>query len=225
MKELAHTALGRIAVEPKALERLVRDAAANVDGVGVVRAVSLDDGAAAVTITARHRAVLPELGALVQQRIAEAVRQALDAPARSRRRHDRGDSVGGRTLMAGRRAARRTALFLLYQWDLTGQPLASLYEGDIDEFSRELAEAVSIEAAELDRMIDAASDEWRADRLGVLERNVMRIGIYELVHGTVPVEVAISEAVNLAKRYASDDAGKLVNGVLARVARERVASS
>lgn len=81
MKELAHTALGRIAVEPKALERLVRDAAANVDGVGVVRAVSLDDGAAAVTITARHRAVLPELGALVQQRIAEAVRQALDAPA------------------------------------------------------------------------------------------------------------------------------------------------
>ena len=119
--------------------------------------------------------------------------------------------------MAGRRAARRTALFLLYQWDLTGQPLTSLYEGDIDEFSRELAEAVSGEAAELDRMIDVASDEWRADRLGVLERNVMRIGIYELVHGTVPVEVAISEAVNLAKRYASDEAGKLVNGVLARV--------
>jgi uncharacterized alkaline shock family protein YloU len=81
MKELAHTALGRIAVEPKALDRLVRDAAASVDGVGVVRAVSLDDGAAAVTITARRRAVLPELGALVQQRIAEAVRKALDVPA------------------------------------------------------------------------------------------------------------------------------------------------
>ena len=61
------------------------------------------------------------------------------------------------------------------------------------------------------------------DRLGVLERNVLRIGIYELVHGTVPVEVAISEAVTLAKRYASDDAAKLVNGVLARVAREHVA--
>jgi N utilization substance protein B len=125
--------------------------------------------------------------------------------------------------MPGRRAARRTALFLLYQWDLTGQPLASLYEGDIDPFSRDLAEEVSREAAELDRAIDAASDEWRADRLGVLERNILRIGIYELAHGTVPTEVAISEAVTLAKRYASDDAGKLVNGVLARVARERVA--
>jgi transcription antitermination protein NusB len=126
--------------------------------------------------------------------------------------------------MPGRRAARRTALFLLYQWDLTGQPLTALYEGDVDPFSRELAEAVSGEAAELDRIIDSASDAWPADRLGVLERNILRIGIYELVHGTVPVEVAISEAVNLAKRYASDDAGKLVNGVLARVAREHVAS-
>ena len=125
--------------------------------------------------------------------------------------------------MAGRRAARRTALFLLYQWDLTGQPLAALYEGEIDPFSRELAEAVVAEAADLDRAIDAASDAWPADRLGVLERNTLRIGLYELVHGTVPVEVAISEAVNLAKRYASDEAGRLVNGVLARAARERVA--
>jgi transcription antitermination protein NusB len=124
--------------------------------------------------------------------------------------------------MAGRRAARRTALFLLYQWDLTGQPLTTLYEGEIDAFSRELAEAVAAEAAELDRAIDAASDAWPADRLGVLERNVMRIGLYELAHGTVPVEVAISEAVNLAKRYASDEAGRLVNGILARAAREGV---
>jgi N utilization substance protein B len=126
--------------------------------------------------------------------------------------------------MSGRRAARRTALFLLYQWDLTGQPLEALYEGDVDAFSRELAGAVSGEAVELDRIIDSASDAWPADRLGVLERNILRIGIYELVHGTVPIEVAISEAVNLAKRYASEDAAKLVNGVLARVAREQVAS-
>ena len=102
--------------------------------------------------------------------------------------------------------------------------MTALYEGDVDDFSRELAEAVSGEAAELDRIVDAASDAWPADRLGVLERNILRIGIYELVHATVPVEVAISEAVNLAKRYASDEAGKLVNGVLARVAREQVAS-
>jgi N utilization substance protein B len=126
-------------------------------------------------------------------------------------------------MASGRRAARRTALFLLYQWDLTGQPLAALYEGEIDGFSRELADGVAGEADELDRIIDDASDAWSVERLGVLERNVLRIGVFELVHGTVPVEVAISEAVALAKRYASDEAGKLVNGVLGRVARERVA--
>ena len=125
--------------------------------------------------------------------------------------------------MAGRRAARRTALFLLYQWDLTGQPLTALYEGEIDPFARELAEAVAKDAPELDRVIDGASEGWPADRLGVLERNVLRIGIHELIRGTVPVEVAISEAVTLAKRYASEEAGGLVNGVLARVAREQVA--
>jgi transcription antitermination protein NusB len=123
--------------------------------------------------------------------------------------------------MAGRRAARRTALFLLYQWDVTGQPLASLYEGEIDPFARELAEAVIGRAAELDGQITEASDEWTADRLGALERNVLRIGIHELERGEVPVEVAIDEAVSLAKRYASDDAGRLVNGILGRIAKER----
>jgi uncharacterized alkaline shock family protein YloU len=81
MRELARTPLGGIAVEPKALERLVRDAAASVEGVKVVRAtLSLEeDAAAAVTVTAPRRAVLPALGVLVQQCIAEALRQSLDA--------------------------------------------------------------------------------------------------------------------------------------------------
>ncbi len=125
--------------------------------------------------------------------------------------------------MAGRRAARRTALFLLYQWDLTGQPLASLYEGDVDPFARELAEAVAARAEELDRRIDKASRGWPAGRMGVLERNILRMGIHELEAGTVPVEVAINEAVVLAKRYASEEAARLVNGILARLAGERAA--
>jgi transcription antitermination protein NusB len=123
--------------------------------------------------------------------------------------------------MAGRHAARRTALFLLYQWDVTGQPLASLYEGEVDPFARELAGEVIDRAVELDGQITEASDEWTADRLGALERNVLRIGIHELDRGEVPVEVAIDEAVSLAKRYASDDAGRLVNGILGRIAKER----
>jgi transcription antitermination protein NusB len=122
----------------------------------------------------------------------------------------------------GRRAARRTALFLLYQWDLTGQPLASLYEGEVDEFARETAEAVAARAEDLDREITAASEGWTADRLGAVERNILRIGVYELESGEVPPEVAISEAVALAKRYATEDAGRLVNGILGRIAREQV---
>jgi transcription antitermination protein NusB len=123
--------------------------------------------------------------------------------------------------MSGRRAARRTALFLLYQWDLTQQPLASLYEGEVDPFARELAEAVIERAEELDREITESADDWSADRLGALERNILRIGSYERSRDDVPVEVAINEAVELAKRYASDDAARLVNGILGKIAREK----
>ena len=119
-----------------------------------------------------------------------------------------------------RHAARRTALFLLYQWDVTAQPLASLYEGEVDAFARETAEAVAERAEDLDARITAASEGWTADRLGAVERNVLRIAVHELETGSVPPEVAIAEAVALAKRYATEDAGRLVNGILGRIARE-----
>jgi N utilization substance protein B len=122
--------------------------------------------------------------------------------------------------VSGRRAARRTALVLLYQWDVTGQELASLFEGEIDPYARAVAEGV-IEGHEgLDRRITDASDEWTADRLGALERNILRMAIRELDEGETPVEVAINEAVALAKRYSSEDAGKLVNGILGRIEKE-----
>ena len=124
--------------------------------------------------------------------------------------------------MSGRRSSRRTALFLLYQWDVTGQPLASLYEGEVDSFARETAEAVVAEAADYDRRITEAAEGWTADRLGAIERNILRIALYELDGEEVPNEVAIDEAVNLAKRYATDDAARLVNGILGRIVRERV---
>jgi N utilization substance protein B len=127
-------------------------------------------------------------------------------------------------MTTGRRAARRAALFMLFQWDVTGKPLGSTYEGEVDVFARETAEAVAERATELDRRIDDATEGWPADRLGALERNVLRIAIYELEKGEVPREVVIDEAVRLAKRYASDEAGKLVNGILGRIAREAAAS-
>lgn len=122
--------------------------------------------------------------------------------------------------MTGRRQARRQALTLLYQWDLTHQPLTSLYEGEIDPFALQLATEVTERVEDLDRRITQAAVGWTADRLGVIERNILRMAIRELDRGEVPVEVAIDEAVRLAKRYASDEAAALVNGILASIARE-----
>lgn len=124
--------------------------------------------------------------------------------------------------MTSRKEARRQALQLLYQWDLTQQPLASLHEGVADPFAYELAEGVIERADELDARITEVAVGWPAERLGHVERNVLRIGLLELERGDVPREVAIAEAVALAKRYASEDAGRLVNGILGRVAQEAV---
>jgi N utilization substance protein B len=119
-----------------------------------------------------------------------------------------------------RKDARRTAVFLLFQWDVTGTPLGSLYEGDVDPFAQELAEGVMAKAPELDERISAAAIGWPADRLGAVERNVLRVALFELDRGDPPVEVVLDEAVRLSKRYASEDAAKLVNGILGRIVRE-----
>jgi len=122
-----------------------------------------------------------------------------------------------------RRQARRQALFLLYQWDLSGQAIGSQYAGEIDPWARDVAEAVAGRAVELDERITGAAEGWTADRLGVVERSALRVAVHELDTDDVPAEVAINEAVAFAKRYASDDAAKLVNGILGRIQREEAA--
>lgn len=122
-----------------------------------------------------------------------------------------------------RKAGREAALTLLYQWDVTGRPLGSLFEGELDEFARATADAVAAEAEQLDARISAASVGWPAERLGAVERNVLRIAIHELDSSDVPRAVAIDEAVRLAKRFATDDAARLVNGILDKIAKERAA--
>ena len=125
--------------------------------------------------------------------------------------------------MISRRQARRQALFLLYQWDLSGQPIGSQYAGEIDPWARAVAGEVAERAGELDARITAASDDWTADRLGTVERSALRVAVHELRRGDVPPEVAINEAVAFAKRYASEDAARLVNGILGRIQREEAA--
>jgi N utilization substance protein B len=122
-----------------------------------------------------------------------------------------------------RRQARRQALFLLYQWDLSGQEIGSQYGGEIDPWSRRVADAVAARAPELDDRITAAAEGWTADRLGTVERSALRVAVHELQTGEVPPEVAINEAVAFAKRYASEEAGRLVNGILGRIQREEAA--
>jgi len=122
-----------------------------------------------------------------------------------------------------RREARRAAVFVLYQWDVTASPLGSLFEGEVDAYTQTIADRVAAHVEELDAKITAASDDWTADRLGAVERNILRVAIEELAAGEVPKEVVLDEAVTLAKRYASDDAGRLVNGILGKIAREETA--
>ena len=121
-----------------------------------------------------------------------------------------------------RKTARRQALFLLYQWDLAGgeAELGAQYAGEIDPWALGIVEAVAGRAGELDARITDAAEGWTADRLGTVERSALRVAVHELDTHEVPVEVAINEAVAFAKRYASEDAARLVNGILGRIQRE-----
>jgi transcription antitermination protein NusB len=125
--------------------------------------------------------------------------------------------------MTSRRQARRQALFLLYQWDLSGTEIGSQFADEIDPWARELVEEAAAHATELDERITAAAEGWTADRLGVVERSALRVAICELDRGDVPVEVAIDEAVAFTKRYASEEGARLVNGILGRIQREEAA--
>ncbi len=122
--------------------------------------------------------------------------------------------------MISRRQARRQALILVYQWDISEGEIGSLYGGEIEPWARELAEETVAHAADLDSRITAASDGWAADRLGAVERTALRVAIEELDRGEVPQEVVIDEAVGYTKRYASDEGARLVNGILGRIQRE-----
>lgn len=123
--------------------------------------------------------------------------------------------------MTSRRQTRRQALFLVYQWDLSGGAVGSQYGGEIDPWALELAEETVAGVTALDARITAAADGWTADRLGAVERSALRVAICELDRSEVPPEVVISEAVVYSKRYASEDGARLVNGILGAIQRQQ----
>ena len=115
---------------------------------------------------------------------------------------------------------RRDAVFALYQREVTGSPLGELLEG-ARPFTRELAEATAEEIPELDSQIAALSRGWDLQRIAPLERCVMRVALHEMRDPEgAPVEIAIDEAVSLAKQYCGADAPGFVNGILGSAARE-----
>jgi transcription antitermination protein NusB len=116
---------------------------------------------------------------------------------------------------------RREAVFAGYQHDVTGRPLAELL-ADARPFTRELAEAVAAQREELDATIGRHARGWELERIAPLELNVMRVALHEIEHREdVPDEVAIDEAVEIAKEYCGADAPGFVNGVLGAIVRER----
>ena len=115
---------------------------------------------------------------------------------------------------------RRDAVFVNYQRDVTGRPLQELL-GEARPLTRELAEGVDAHREELDDTIAAYAKGWTVDRIAPLDMNVMRTALYEMEFTDTPAEVAIDEAVEIAKEYCGADAPKFVNGILGAVARER----
>jgi N utilization substance protein B len=116
---------------------------------------------------------------------------------------------------------RRDAVFALYQHEVTGRPLGELLDG-AKPFTRELAESVESHRPELDELISKHSKGWSIERIAPLERSIMRTALYEALHlDDVPVEVAIDEAVELAKQYCGADAPGFVNGILGAALEER----
>jgi transcription antitermination protein NusB len=119
---------------------------------------------------------------------------------------------------------RRAAVVALYQGDVTGRPLEELIDRDATPFTRELAEGVEQERQTLDELIAGHAVGWSLDRIAPLERNILRVALYELRHRPdVPDEVAIDEAVEAAKELCSTDAPSFVNGILGAVQREGAA--
>jgi N utilization substance protein B len=130
-------------------------------------------------------------------------------------------TVGG---LGSRREARERALSLLYEADAKAcAPDAVLDELPVppDPFAGDLVAGVGAHQADIDATIRRFARGWSLERMPVVDRAVLRMAIYELLHRPdVPTGAVISEAVELAKRYSTDDSGRFVNGMLSNIAEE-----
>jgi N utilization substance protein B len=129
--------------------------------------------------------------------------------------------------MLSRRKAREQVLELLYQVDIGDLPIAKVLElyqeqhsnaKQLNQFVHELLQHTVQHQTEIDDLIKQTVEHWTFDRIAVLDRNILRLAITELLYiDTIPVRVTINEAVELAKRFSTKDSGKFANGVLDKI--------
>ena len=126
--------------------------------------------------------------------------------------------------MAPRRESRERALGLCYEREVRSISTAELFDSlpaDPDSYAMELVRGVETHGDELDGLLREYSEHWAVERMPALDRAVLRLGCFELAHEPdVPTAVVISEAVELAKQYSTENSGRFVNGLLARIAEQ-----
>jgi N utilization substance protein B len=125
--------------------------------------------------------------------------------------------------MASRRKARELALQMLYQWEVGKHQPAEVISSflraqrlnpEVESFARSLFEGTVADVSSLDRQIRAQSKNWRPERMAAVDRNVLRVALFELLHSDTPPAVVINEALEIVRRFSGGDGVEFVNGVL-----------
>jgi len=125
--------------------------------------------------------------------------------------------------MTLRRKSREFALQMLFEWDMTRQETTRVEKlfwksaraaKSTRDFANELFEGAVAQAGAIDAMVGKLAENWRLDRLAAIDRNILRLAVYEMRAGTAPPKVIIDEALELAKKFSSAEAPAFLNGVL-----------
>ncbi len=131
--------------------------------------------------------------------------------------------------MGARRKGRELALQMLYQWDVSREPVESVIESGSElqtagdaarEFATRLVEGTVDRVEEIDKILIETSEHWRLGRMSTVDRNVLRLAVYELLEKASPPGVVINEALEVVKRFSSPESAAFVNGVLDAVNQE-----
>ncbi len=143
--------------------------------------------------------------------------------------------------MGNRRKAREASLQLLYEIDLGNKdcpgviqdfyaqpdrllnqwPDSGLNSEEIQEFTSQITQGVWTNVHEIDRLIEMHSTHWKISRMALVDRNILRMAVFELLYcADIPASVTINEAIEIAKKYGTEESGAFVNGVLDHIAKE-----